>query len=146
MNEEPKFRPLSQRDAPLPQDVLFDGVPEHLLPPLSEWITNYLNGASKLIQRVALRLRIPLKAPEARALIDAVISRDPQNLLDLLDMTIHLDLQLRWESDVVGLEENFNEASLADWIPKWKWPKGQPTRGAGATGRVTGRRWLSVPG
>lgn len=127
VNEEPEFRPLSQRDAAPAQNVLFDGIPKHLMRPLTEWITNYLTGAINLVQRVALRLRIPLDAPEASNLVEAVIARDPQELLDLVDMTIHLDLRLRWDFDVLGPKENLNEASLADWIPEWKWPKGSRT-------------------
>ncbi|WP_345390322.1 hypothetical protein [Haloechinothrix salitolerans] len=127
VNEEPDFQPLSQRDTRLPQDVLFDGIPEHLMSPLTEWVTNYLHGATKLVQRVALRMRLPLETLEAHQLVDAVITRDPQELLDLVDMTIHLDLRLRWDLDVLGMEENLNEASLADWIPEWKWPKGSRT-------------------
>lgn len=124
VNEEPDFRPLSQRETRLPQEALFDGVPEHLMRPLTGWITNYLRGATDLVQRAALRMRLPLETPDAHELVDTVIARDPHELLDLVDMTIHLDRRLRWDLDVVGPEENHIEASLADWIPEWKWPKG----------------------
>jgi hypothetical protein len=129
VNEEPEFRPLSQRDAAPSQDVLFDGVPDHLRHPLTTWITNYLRDrAADLVERVALRLRIPFTGSQASRLIEAVRERGPQQLLDLVDMAIHLDRHLRWDLDVAGPEDNSMEASLADWIPEMKWPKG--SRGA----------------
>lgn len=123
INDDAELRPLSHRDSPPRQDVLFDGVPDHLLRPLTEWTARYLDQAPDLVQRIALRLRLPLEAPDARELVDAVIARDPQELLDVVDLAIHLDLALRWDLDVRGPTDNTMEASLAEWIPKWKWAK-----------------------
>lgn len=123
-NDDRGFRLLSQRDTPSSDVALIEGVPDHLRRPLIEWLTAYLAGTPNLVQRIALRLRVPLDAPEVEQLLDAVVVADQHQLLDIADMAIHFDLGLRWDIDVGGMEHNPNEASLADWIPEWRWPKG----------------------
>jgi hypothetical protein len=69
-------------------------------------------------------MRVPLDAPNSQQLVEAVRAGDSQRLLDVADMAIHLDTGLRWELDVRGPEDNRMEASLADWIPDYRWSKG----------------------
>ena len=104
-------------------ETLFDGVPDHLQQPLTEWIIQYLERSPELVQRIALRLRLPLQTPDVRELVDAVLAREAQELLDVVDLAIQLDTALHWDLDVRGMEDNTMEASLAAWIPKWRWPK-----------------------
>ncbi|MET7634252.1 hypothetical protein ACWCW2_20375 [Streptomyces sp. NPDC001773] len=48
---------------------------------------------------------------------------DPSQLLDAVDVVIHLDKGLWWQLDVAGPERAM-EAGLASWIPDFQWPKG----------------------
>lgn len=121
--ERDDWRPLSQRDISL-QDTLLEGVPGHLVSSLARWITGYLHERPVLTERVALQMRVPLEVPDPQQLVDAVRADDPGRLLDVADTAMHLDSRLRWALDVAGPEDNSMEASLADWIPGYRWPKG----------------------
>jgi hypothetical protein len=116
--------PLSRRDISAAEDALFEGVPPHLNRPLASWIEAYLNKKPDLTERIALRMRVPLDAIDPGTLVEAVRADSIQRLLDLADTAIHLDTGLRWGLDVAGPEDNRLEASLADWIPDYRWPKG----------------------
>src|SRR6266568_1251831 len=122
--EDDGWRSLSQREVSTQEDALFKGAPDHLMPSLIRWITGYLHNRPELTQRVALRLRVPLDTPDPQQLVEAVRASDSAWLLDVADTAIHLDQRLRWELDVAGPEDNRMEASLADWIPDYRWSKG----------------------
>jgi hypothetical protein len=122
--ERDDWRPLSQRDAAARQDALFEDVPDHLAPPLTNWITAYLHDSPILIQRIALQLRVPLDSPDLHLLFEQVSADGSGGLLDVIDATMHLDRGLRWDLEVAGPLDNRIEASLADWIPDVRWPKG----------------------
>ena len=49
-----KWRPLYEREDNMPEEALFEGVPEHLLRPLVRWC--WENWPTDLLLRVALRL------------------------------------------------------------------------------------------
>jgi hypothetical protein len=123
VEEDDGWRSLSQREVSTHEDALFEGVPAHLMPSLTRWITVYLDDHPDLTQRVALRLRIPLDTLDPQQLVEAVRASDPAQILDIADMAIHLDQRLRWDLDVAGPEVPL-EAGLADWIPNYRWSKG----------------------
>jgi hypothetical protein len=116
------WRSLSEREVSTHEDALFEGVPDHLMPSLIRWITGYLHDRPDLTQRVALRLRVPHDTPDPQQLVEAVRAGDPAQVLDVVDMAIHLDQGLRWDLDVAGPEIPL-EAGLADWIPNYRWSK-----------------------
>ena len=130
--DAPRPRRLSVRlGAAAADNTPYDGVPAHLDVPLRSWARTFLHPA--LEQRVALQLQIPLHHSGLREALDAVHGRSRghlidqlqsgEQLLDAVDLALQLDQSLHWEIDVVGLEDNPHEASLADWIPTHHWPR-----------------------
>ncbi|HEY3505175.1 MAG TPA: hypothetical protein VGN37_20615 [Actinocatenispora sp.] len=104
-------------------EALFDGVPDHLLRPLRAWLGSYLENQDYLVDRVALQLRLSLESGTASDLIKVMGDRGPDTLLRAVNLALNADLQLRWEVDVEGPEDNRYEASLADWIPEFTWSR-----------------------
>lgn len=120
--ENSAWQPLSRRQISTREEALLEGVPDHLIRPLRAWITGYLDGRPDLIERVALRMRVALGSANPEQLANAVSARDPSELLDVVDVALHLDKRLWWDLDVAGPERTM-EAGLADWIPAFGWPK-----------------------
>lgn len=128
----PLAQSLRVREAGLPLDTtLYEGVPPHLDGPLRAWARAFIAGA--LEQRVALQMGITTGQSDLRAAALDAAHGHPSQLVDLLlsgselleaiDRALQLDQQLHWEVNVVGMEEDSNQASLADWIPLHRWPR-----------------------
>ena len=100
---EARPQPLSAREAGLPLDTTpYEGIPEHLEPPLRQWARSFLTAG--LERRVALTLgvalpdttRVPRTIDAPRDLVD----QPGINLLDVVDVALQLDQGLAEE---VGL-------------------------------------------
>jgi hypothetical protein len=79
-----RFRSLSRRGSqPVDEDVLYEGVPEHLDAPLRQWLFEILTP--DLFRRVCLNLHVT--ARDQRALVLGV---DGPTLLNLVDAALHL--------------------------------------------------------
>ena len=117
------WSPLSTRDQPSGEDVLYEGVPEHLFRPLTGWLLSYLGHARSrpLAERVALRLRIALPASSDPAVALLANAAASDRLFDVIDTAIHLDDALRWQVEVAGPVPN-SAAEVIDWIPATTWP------------------------
>jgi hypothetical protein len=80
------WRPLSERDEPATEETLYEGVPPHLVGPLSDWIAN--NIANETAALIALRLRLNLQEIQSINFRDL----DKLRLFAEHDATVHLNV------------------------------------------------------
>jgi hypothetical protein len=92
MSVSAQWHPLSQRDDPPLEEILYEGAPPHLLDPLLSWITDHIQ--SEMVPLVAIRLRLDLRQPQ-RAPNDLWALRwhaaqSEALLLDMVDLMLAL--------------------------------------------------------
>ncbi|PPK64197.1 hypothetical protein V5P93_006108 [Actinokineospora auranticolor] len=104
MGDSPPFQPLRTRLAGKPPDeVLFEGVPDHLELAVSQWLRQAISVDGRthdgICQEVALRLRLhPRRDPSGFSYAAALKAATGEQLLEVLDAVLYV----RWVSFGLG--------------------------------------------